>query len=110
MARRDNGNVTFHRNLIDALRRRDLGAVAERLAGETGLSYRAAEAGENVSGVYRRRLTLASGRFAMIDNGLGFQLVPWSPSLERELGRQVSGIAGPGSVDWSFGRKPALSI
>ncbi len=26
--------------------------------------------------------TLASGRFAMIDDGLGFQLVPWSPSLE----------------------------
>ena len=45
----------------------------------------------------------------MIDNGLGFQLVPWIPSLERELGRQVSGIAGPGGVDWSFGRKRDLS-
>jgi len=39
----------------------------------------------------------------MIDNGLGFQLVPWIPSLERELGRQVSGIAGPGvSAPQSF--------
>jgi hypothetical protein len=46
----------------------------------------------------------------MIDNGLGFQLVPWAPSLERELGKQVSGIAGPGSVDWSFGRKRGLSL
>ena len=69
-----------------------------------------AEAGSSVSGVYRRRLSLASGRFAMIDNGLGFQLVPWIPSLERELGRQVSGIAGPGGVDWSFGRKRELSL
>src|ERR1700746_1031503 len=63
-----------------------------------------AESGEHVIGVYRRRLSLASGRFAMIDNGLGFQLVPWIPSLERELGRQVNGIAGPGGVEWSFGR------
>ena len=62
------------------------------------------------AGVYRRRLSLASGRFAMIDNGLGFQLVPWIPSLERELGRQVNGIAGPGGVDWNFGRKRELSL
>jgi hypothetical protein len=46
----------------------------------------------------------------MIDNGLGFQLVPWLPSLERELGRQVSGIAGPGGVDWNFDRKRELSL
>ena len=36
-------------------------------------------------GLTVRRLTLTSGRFAMIDNGLGFQLVPWSPNLERSL-------------------------
>jgi hypothetical protein len=46
----------------------------------------------------------------MIDNGLGFQLVPWIPSLERELNRQVNGIAGPGGVDWSFGHKRDLSL
>ena len=50
------------------------------------------------------------GRFALIDNGLGFQLVPWIPSLERELGRQVNGIAGPGGVEWSLGRKRDLSL
>ncbi|WP_247808034.1 MULTISPECIES: DUF3363 domain-containing protein [unclassified Bradyrhizobium] len=46
----------------------------------------------------------------MIDNGLGFQLVPWLPSLDRRLGREVRGIAGPGGVDWSFGRKRDLSL
>jgi hypothetical protein len=68
------------------------------------------EAGERVEGTYSRRLSLASGRFAMIDNGLGFQIVPWIPSLERELGRQVNGIAGPGGVEWTFGRKRDLSL
>ena len=110
LARRDGDKVMLGRNLITTLRHRELDTVGRRLASETGLAHLSAEAGESISGIYRRRLSLASGRFAMIDNGLGFQLVPWIPSLERELGRQVSGIAGPGGVDWSFGRKRDLSL
>ena len=68
-------------------------------------------AGEHVGGVYRQRLRLASGRFAMLDDGLGFQLVPWSPSLEKRLGQQVGGVALPGGgVEWSFGRQRGLSL
>ena len=77
---------------------------------ETGLPRHAAAEGETVAGVYRQRLTLASGRFAMIDDGLGFSLVPWSPSLEKELGRHVSGVMTPGGVDWSFGRKEGIGL
>jgi type IV secretory pathway VirD2 relaxase len=110
VARRDGDRVTFGRNLVGTLRNRELDAVGRRLASETGQAHLPAETGEHVSGVYRRRLSLASGRFVMIDNGFGFQLVPWSPSLERELGRQVNGIAGPGGVEWNFGRKRDLSL
>ena len=110
LARRDGDKVTIGRNLVGTLRSRELDAVGRRLASETGLAHLPAEPGEPVAGTYRRRLSLASGRFAMIDNGLGFQLVPWIPSLERELSRQVNGIAGPGGVDWSFGRKRDLSL
>jgi len=110
LASRDGDKVTLGRNLIATLRDRELDSVGRRLASETGLAYLPAEAGDAVAGVYSRRLSLSSGRFAMIDNGLGFQLVPWLPSLERELGRQVSGIAGPGGVDWNFGRKRELSL
>jgi hypothetical protein len=46
----------------------------------------------------------------MIDDGLGFSLVPWSPSLERQLGRQVSGIAQAARIEWTFGRKQGLGI
>ena len=41
----------------------------------------------------------------MIEDGLGFSLVPWKLALERHLGRQVSGLARAETVDWSFGRK-----
>ena len=110
LARRDGDKVTIGRNLVGTLRSRELDAIGRRLASETGLAHLPAEPGEPVAGTYRRRLSLASGRFAMIDNGLGFQLVPWVPSLERELGRHVNGIAGPGGVEWSFGRKRNLSL
>jgi hypothetical protein len=110
LARRDGDKVTIGRNLVGTLRDRELDAVGRNLASETGLAHLPAQAGDQVSGIYRQRLSLASGRFAMIDNGLGFQLVPWIPTLERELGRHVNGIAGPGGVEWSFGRKRDLSL
>ena len=65
-----------------------------------------AAGGEMVAGTYRQRLTLTSGRFAMIDNGLGFALVPWTPALDRHLCRHVAGVAKEsGGIEWSFGRK-----
>ena len=47
----------------------------------------------------------------MIDDGLGFSLVPWHPVLEQRLGRQVTGIAMPGGgIDWTFGRNRGLGF
>jgi type IV secretory pathway VirD2 relaxase len=109
LAERQGRRVVFARRLIETLRRRELGALGEKLANEIGQPFNRGETGEFVAGTYRQRFTLASGRFAMIDDGLGFQLVPWSPSLEKQLGRHVSGVArGDGGVDWSFGRKRGL--
>ena len=111
LAERQGRRIVFSRNLIDTLRRRELDAFGGKLAAESGLPFNRAASGEYVSGTYRQRLALASGRFAMIDDGLGFQLVPWSPSLEKNLGRHVSGVArGDGGVDWSFGRKRGLGL
>jgi type IV secretory pathway VirD2 relaxase len=111
LARRQGQRVVFARDLLDTLRRRELDGVSSKLAAETGLAHRPSTEGEHVAGVYRQRVTLASGRFAMIDDGLGFQLVPWRPALEQQLGKQVSGVMSPGgAVDWSFGRKRGLGI
>jgi len=111
LAERQGRRIVFTRNLIDTLRRRELDALDGKLAVETGLPFNRAAGGDYISGTYRQRLALASGRFAMIDDGLGFQLVPWSPSLEKNLGRHVSGVArGDGGVDWSFGRKRGLGL
>jgi type IV secretory pathway VirD2 relaxase len=111
LAQRRGDQFSFNRNLVFTLRQREVDAQGARLAAETGMAFRKAVAGEFVAGTYRERVVLASGRFAMIDDGLGFSLVPWTPSLERHLGRHVSGVARPdGGVDWSFGRKRSLGL
>jgi type IV secretory pathway VirD2 relaxase len=111
LARRQGARVIFARDLLNTLRRRELDAAVARLSAETGLLHNPSSEGERIVGVYRQRVTLASGRFAMIDDGLGFQLVPWRPALEQHLDRQVSGVAASGGgVTWSFGRKIGLGI
>jgi type IV secretory pathway VirD2 relaxase len=111
LARRQGQRVIFARDMIQTLRDRELGATSATLANETGLPHRPSTEGERVSGVYRRRVTLSSGRFAMIDDGLGFQLVPWRPALDQQLGRQVGGVMLPGGgVDWNLGRQRGLGL
>jgi hypothetical protein len=111
LARRQGQRVIFIRDLLDTLRHRELDAAGAKISAETGLPYHSVAEGETIAGTYRQRVSLASGRFAMIDDGLGFSLVPWTPSLERQLGRQVSGVVRSGStIDWGFGRKRGLGL
>lgn len=111
LALRRGSRLVFARNLLETLRRREVEAVGEKLAAELGRPFHKAATGDHVAGTYRQRIALASGRFAMIDNGLGFQLVPWTPSLEKKLGQHVSGIArGDAGVGWSFSRKRGIGL
>jgi type IV secretory pathway VirD2 relaxase len=107
-AQRSGGGVRFARDLLQTLRSAELARTAARLADETGLEARALEGEGTLRGTYRRRVDLASGRFAMIDDGLGFSLAPWRPDLERHLGRAVEGQLTRGTVVWSLGRKRGL--
>jgi type IV secretory pathway VirD2 relaxase len=111
LARRQGQQTVFARDLLDTLRRREINEAAAKLAVETGLAYQPAGEGKHVAGIYRRRIVLSSGRFAMIDDGLGFQLVPWRPALERHANEHVAGVVLPGGhVDWNLGRKRGLSL
>ena len=111
LARRQGQRVIFARDLFATLRRHELDETGAKLAAETGLTHHPVAEGEPIAGAYRQRITLASGRFAMIDDGLGFQLVPWRPALEQHLGQEVRGVAmAGGGIEWSFGRKRGLGI
>ena len=80
--------------------------------GGNGLAYQPAAEGEHVAGVYRQRVTLASGRFAMIDDGLGLPARAVAASAWRRTSvmRSAASWCPGGGVDWSLGRKRGLGL
>jgi hypothetical protein len=110
LAQRRAERLGLARNLLATLRGRDVEAAARALQNETGLAHRPISDGERVTGVYRRSVLLASGRFAMLDDGMGFSLVPWRPVIEQRLGQTVTAVVRGGNASWEFGRQRGLSI
>jgi type IV secretory pathway VirD2 relaxase len=111
LLRRQGARLMASPGLIETLKRREIDAAGAAIADRTGLTHRKPVPGEAVSGIYRERVSLASGRFAMIDDGFGFQLVPWRPALDRHLGMHIAGTAtAGGGIDWALGHSRGLGI
>jgi len=110
LAEREQDQIVYRSSVLSQLRRRELNRVAGQLSDELKLSYAEHKSGQKVEGVYRRRIDLASGRFAVIEKSREFTLVPWRPALERSLGKPVIGIGRGDTISWTVGRKRGLSI
>ena len=110
LAERRGQRVILARNLLATLRGREIGAAAKTIATETGLAHRPVADGERVTGTYRRNVQLASGRFAMLDDDMGFSLVPWKPVIEQRLGQTMTAVIRGSGVSWEFGRQRGPSV
>jgi hypothetical protein len=108
MAQRRNGRLLLVRDLLAKLRERDVATAARAIAAESGLHYRAVGENGNAKGVYRRSVLLASGRFAVLDDGTGFSLVPWQPVIEPRLGKVISAMVRGGRASFEFGRQRGI--
>jgi hypothetical protein len=109
-AREEGGQMRFARNLLGTLEARELTRTAAEISARTGLEHVDAKAGDKIEGVYRRMLTLNSGRFAVIERSHEFVLVPWRPVLERARGQLVTGQVGGEGISWSIGIKRGLGL
>ncbi|HEJ9964968.1 TPA: relaxase/mobilization nuclease and DUF3363 domain-containing protein [Pseudomonas aeruginosa] len=110
LAQRRGQRVILARNLLGTLRNRELAQAAKDIAGETGLEHRPVADGQRVAGIYRRSVMLASGRYAMLDDGMGFSLVPWRPVIEKRLGQQLAATVRGGGVSWEIGRQRGPTV
>jgi type IV secretory pathway VirD2 relaxase len=102
------GGLRIRTDLIGTLARQEVERVGRQLAAKRGLPFQPIHEGQTVRGKLLGSAQLASGRFAMIDDGLGFSLVPWRPVLEKEIGRQVIGVMRGGDISWQLGRAMGL--
>ena len=107
--RLEDGRIRASKDLVANLERTEVTRIGKAMAAERGLTFTAAKTGEYVSGTLVGSTQLASGRFAMIDDGIGFQLVPWQPLLDKRIGQHISGtVRAAGGIEWSFGRQRGL--
>jgi type IV secretory pathway VirD2 relaxase len=111
LARETEGGYVYSKSTLATLRSRELSAVIANISSSSGAAHQELRSGDYAAGTYVRRLDLSSGRMAMLDTGAGFQLVPWTASLETQLGRHISGVVRENmSVDWKFGRSRGLGL
>lgn len=104
LAEKQGQRVILARNLLVTLRSRELAQAARDIATETGLEHLLVHDGQRVAGTYRRSVMLASGRYAVLDDGKGFSLVPWKPVIEQRLGQQIAATVDGGGVSWEISR------
>ncbi len=95
------GDLGFGGDTKQALQQRADFLAEQRLAERRG---------QRVAGIYRRRVMLASGRYAMLDDGMGISLVPWRPVIEQRLGQQIAATVRGGGVSWEVGRARGPSV
>ena len=110
LAERRGQRMILARNLLATLRGRELAKTAQDIAAETGLEHRLVADGQRVAGTYRRSVMLASGRYAMLDDGMGFSLMPWKPVIEQRLGQQLAATVRGGGVSWEVGRQRRFGV
>jgi type IV secretory pathway VirD2 relaxase len=110
-ATQKDGLISVPRSTIAVLERQEVERVGRRMAMERGLTYAPSGPGEYVTGRLSGIATLASGRFAMLEDGLSFQLVPWQPVLDKRLNQYISGLRrDDGGIEWSLDRKRTLGL
>ncbi len=110
VSRTPQGQLRIKADLIGTLTHQEVERVGRHLAAERGLAFQPIREGQAVRGKLLGSAQLVSGRFAMIDDGLGFSLVPWRPVLEKEIGRQIMGVMRGGDISWQLGRAVGSGI
>jgi len=111
LAERHGSRAVLAKDLLATLRNKELDTAGKTLAKETGQAYRPVQDGGQAKGIYRRSIQLISGRFAMLDAGTGFSLVPWRPIVEQRLGQEVSAVVlQNSSVNWRLERQRGPAI
>jgi type IV secretory pathway VirD2 relaxase len=96
---------TLRRDAIAILQRRELLRIAGELSNDLGKDYVEAKIGGRIEGKIARGIELSSGRFALVEKSREFTLVPWRTALEKQIGKQASGIMRVDGISWRFGRQ-----
>ncbi|HEY6927718.1 MAG TPA: DUF3363 domain-containing protein [Steroidobacteraceae bacterium] len=100
LAERRGQRVVLMRDLLATLRARDVEQAAREIQADSGLVHRPVADGQTVAGVYTHSVALVSGRFAVLEDGVGFSLVPWRPFIDKRLGQSLRAVVRGEYASW----------
>lgn len=92
-----------------SLEKRDLQDAAKTLAKELGKPYAPAPTSGRISGTYIRRVDRPSGPYGVIEKSKEFSLVPWREVMDRNIGKQFSGMIRGRNISWTLTRGRGIS-
>jgi hypothetical protein len=90
------GQLVARRRLLDTLTKKDVAVAGSRLTKELGRSFREAAEFDWKSAKISRSIRLASGRFAIVQEGKEFTLVPWRQAMRMRRSSGIGIDAGKG--------------
>jgi type IV secretory pathway VirD2 relaxase len=96
--------------LFETLRHREYDHATQVLSKELGVPHKAPIEGEQISGTFTKSVSLASGKYAVIQKALEFTLVPWRPDMEPMRGKEITGTASAHGIQWEWGPRRGLGI
>lgn len=102
--------ASLTRAQLQELQREAMAQAAKQIARVTGLEYAPLKPGGELQGLFERMHQSANAKFAVIERGHQFALLPWSRELERLRYREVQITMSPGmELSWRRGRSLGLS-
>jgi type IV secretory pathway VirD2 relaxase len=107
-AEEEGGALRIDRRALHSMARDAVAQEGARLEARLGKSFIEPVEGERVSGVYRRPVDLASGRYALVERSKEFALLPWREALEARRGMEISAVLRRSGIAWEIGKERGL--
>lgn len=95
---------------LKALETLDLDAASKRLSSALGKPYVQAPERGQISGTFREAIVRPSGKYAVIEKSKEFTLVPWRETMDRNLGKTLSGNIKGQTISWTLTKARGQSI
>ena len=94
---------------LKSLEQLDLTHAGKSLSRDYDKPYRPASTTGKLSGIYRQAIERPSGKYAVIEKSKEFTLVPWRETMDRNLGKSVTGIIKGQTISWILNRGRGIS-
>lgn len=95
---------------LKALEALDLDEAAKAISQRLRKTYHKAPDNGRISGLYREAILRPSGKYTIIEQSKEFTLVPWRKTMDRNLGKSISGAIKGQTISWTLNEGRGQSI